>query len=86
MDQTAKPSRISGMPPGPTTPAPAVVFRLDEAVVMVVVLMRMVTRRVRTIASLRQSHCWALSVAGADAREDDLVDSVIRRLRAHKHT
>jgi len=51
--------------PDLATPAPAVLLRLDEYVVIVVVLMRMVTGRVRTIAGLRQSRCWALSVAGA---------------------
>ena len=40
--------------PDLATPAPAVLLRLDEYVVIVVVLMRMVTGRVRTIAGLRK--------------------------------
>jgi hypothetical protein len=59
--------------PDLATPTPAVLLRLDKYVVMVVVPLRMVIR-VRSIADLRQSRCWALSVAGAvllDAGRDD---------------
>src|SRR5215218_7872590 len=58
-DSDAIGGKLAYIFPDLATPAPAVLLRLDEYVVMAVVPMRMVTR-VRTVASLRQSHCWAL--------------------------